>query len=64
VRGKIDARLCLLENDLPSETFLEISTEFSFVLPLKNAPSAKETPAPKIKTPVPAFTLPPDHISL
>lgn len=66
VRGKIEARLCMLENDLPSEEVLELSAEFSFELPLANAPAAQESPEPKIKNEIihPAFTLPPDHISL
>ena len=66
VRGTIEAKLCQLEKDMPSSESMELSAEFSFVLPLKNAPSAEETPAPKAKNiaPVPAFTLPPDHISL
>ena len=66
VSGRIEAKLCLLENDLPSEETLEMNADFSFELPLANAPAAKATPAPKpkIEIPVPAFTLPPDHISL
>lgn len=66
VRGSIEASLCMLENDHPSAEMLNMKTSFSFVLPLGNAPAAQETPAPKSenKLPVPAFTLPPDHISL
>lgn len=68
VRGKIEAQMCMLENDKPSEELMPLNADFSFVLPLKNEPAPSASPAPKIQNeipmPAPAFTLPPDHISL
>ena len=66
VRGSIDATLCLLENNLPTGETMEMNTTFSFVLSLKNEPAPQATPAPKMEKsmPAPAFTLPPDHVSL
>lgn len=62
VSGSIDASLCRLEGDLPSAEFMQMTAQFSFVLPLGNAPEAQ--PAPKAEKPAPAFTLPPDYITL
>lgn len=66
VRGSIKATLCELENSLPGTETMEMQTRFSFVLPLKNVPAPEATPMPKMEKSmlVPAFTLPPDHISL
>ena len=64
ISGKIEAQLCQLENDLPSADVMAVNAQFSFTLPLGNAPAAKTPVQPESKPIVPAFTLPPDHISL
>lgn len=68
--GSIEAVLCELESENPSDGALKLQAEFSFELLLGSAPAQTqpvpglETPAPFFGMQTPAFTLPPDHISL
>ena len=66
VRGSIDAVLSPLQEDPAAGESMALKADFNFTLPLSNAPSAdaEESPAPKAAKPAPAFTLPPDYISL
>ena len=65
VQGSIDAKLCRIEKNQPSGEIIEVKADFDFTLPLSgenaSAPQPKDAPA---AGKAPAFTLPPDYITL
>jgi len=75
VSGSLSADLCYLEGELPGTELLPLDADFHFVLPLtageampapETQPSESQSPEakPQPVQPTPAFTLPPDYITL